>query len=39
MSGITFDSDILYSQLAVFQYGLEPPFNYWNDTRVNQGLA
>lgn len=39
MSEITFESDIFYSQLAVFQYGLENPFNDWNDTHVNQGFA
>ncbi|MBA2174875.1 competence protein [Halobacillus locisalis] len=39
MSEITFESDILYSQIAVFQYGLENPFNDWNDTHVNQGFA
>jgi hypothetical protein len=39
MNEMTFESDILYSQLAVFQYGLENPFNDWNDTHVNQGFA
>lgn len=39
MSEITFESNILYSQLAIFQYGLENPFNDWNDTHVNQGFA
>ncbi|MBP3951783.1 competence protein ComJ [Bacillus suaedae] len=39
MSEITFKSDIFYSQLAVFQHGLEHPFNDWNDTHVNQGFA
>lgn len=39
MCEITFESDIFYSQLAVFQYGLENPFNDWNDTHINQGFA
>lgn len=39
MSEITFESDIFYCQLAVFQYGLENPFNDWNDTHVNQGFV
>ncbi|SDN65280.1 Competence protein J (ComJ) [Bacillus sp. OK048] len=39
MNEITFKSDIFYSQLAIFQYGLENPFNDWNDIHINQGFA
>lgn len=39
MNEVTFESDIFYSKIAVFQYGLENPFNDWNDTHVNQGFA
>jgi hypothetical protein len=34
MTEITYESDIFYSQLAVFQYGLENPFNDWNDIHI-----
>lgn len=39
MTEINFESDIFYSQLAVFQYGLKNPFNDWNDIHINQGFA
>lgn len=39
MNEITFDSKIFYSQLAVFQYDLNHPFNDWNDTHINQGFT
>jgi hypothetical protein len=39
MTEITFEIDIFYSQLAVFQYGLENPFNEWNDIHIKQGFA
>jgi hypothetical protein len=39
MNEISFESDTLYSQLAVFQFGLENPFNDWNDTHFNQGFS
>ena len=34
-----FALDISYSQLVVFQKGIENPFNDWEDTHVNQGFA
>lgn len=36
---VSFTLDISYSQLAVFQKGMENPFNDWEDTHVNQGFA
>jgi hypothetical protein len=39
MNEITFKTDIYYSQLSVFQNGLENPFNDWNDTHINQGFS
>ena len=34
-----FNLEISYSQLAVFLYGLENPFNDWTDTHVAQGFS
>ncbi|AYC29983.1 competence protein ComJ [Paenisporosarcina cavernae] len=39
MSEFSFESEIFYSQIALFQYGLDNPFNDWNDTHVNQGFS
>jgi hypothetical protein len=39
MNEITLEIDIFYSQLAVFQYGLDNPYNDWNDIHINQGFA
>ncbi|MCC5801826.1 competence protein ComJ [Rossellomorea vietnamensis] len=39
MNEISFESDTLYSQLAVFQFGLENPFNDWSETHFNQGFS
>jgi hypothetical protein len=39
MSDLTFEIDIFYSQLAVFQSGLENPYNNWNDIHLNQGFV
>jgi Competence protein J (ComJ) len=39
MSAFSFETDILYSQIALFQFGIENPFNDWNETHVDQGFA
>jgi hypothetical protein len=39
MSEYTFESEIFYSQIALFKYGLDNPFNNWNDTHVYQGFS
>lgn len=39
MKEATFECDIMYSQIAVFNYGLENPYNDWNDTHVQQGFC
>jgi len=39
MAEYTFECEIFYSQIALFQYGLDNPFNDWNDTHVNQGFT
>lgn len=39
MAEYTFECEIYYSQIALFQYGLDNPFNNWNDTHVNQGFT
>jgi len=39
MSEFTFETEIFYSQIALFQYGLDNPFNDWNETHVNQGFS
>jgi Competence protein J (ComJ) len=39
MNEISFKSDTLYSQIAVFLFGLENPFNDWSDTHFNQGFS
>ncbi len=39
MSEVSFETNIFYSQLALFQYGLDNPFNDWNETHVNQGFS
>ncbi|WP_330949750.1 competence protein ComJ [Virgibacillus sp. MG-45] len=39
MSEFSFETEILYSQIALFQYGLDNPFNDWNEIHVNQGFS
>ncbi|MGD6849144.1 competence protein ComJ [Rossellomorea aquimaris] len=39
MSEFSFETQILYSQIALFQSGLVTPFNDWNETHVNQGFS
>jgi hypothetical protein len=39
MSEFSFETEILYSQIALFQYGLDNPFNDWSETHVNQGFS
>lgn len=39
MSEFFFESEIFYSQIALFQYGLDNPFNDWNEAHVNQGFS
>lgn len=39
MSEFSFETEIFYSQIALFQYGLNNPFNDWNETHVNQGFS
>lgn len=39
MREFSFDSEILYSQVALFQFGLDNPFNDWSDVHVNQGFT
>lgn len=39
MSEFSFETEIFYSQIALFQYGLDNPFNDWNETHVNQGFS
>lgn len=39
MNEFSFEIEILYSQIALFQYGLDNPFNDWNETHVNQGFS
>lgn len=39
MSEFSFETAILYSQIALFQYGLDNPFNDWSETHVNQGFS
>lgn len=39
MKEATFECDILYSQIAVFNYGLDNPYNDWNDIHVQQGFC
>lgn len=34
-----FGIEISYSQIAVFDNGLEDPFNNWNDQHVSQGFS
>ena len=36
---VNFTLDISYSQLVVFQKGMENPFNDWENTHVDQGFA
>lgn len=36
---VNFTLDISYSQLVVFQKGIENPFNDWENTHVDQGFA
>src|SRR6266404_659623 len=35
----SFDIDIFYCQIAVFQAGLKNPFNDWTETHVQQGFS
>ncbi|MBT2701197.1 hypothetical protein J7E79_28345 [Bacillus sp. ISL-40] len=39
MSEFSFETEIFYSQIALFQYGIDNPFNDWNETHVNQGFS
>lgn len=39
MKEVNFEFNILYSQIAVFQCGMENPYNDWNDTHVKQGFV
>lgn len=39
MKEVTFKLNIVYSQIAVFQCGMENPYNDWNDIHVKQGFA
>jgi hypothetical protein len=39
MSEFSFETEILYSQIALFQYGIDNPFNDWNETHINQGFS
>ncbi|WP_414694810.1 competence protein ComJ [Pinirhizobacter sp.] len=34
-----FDLYVSYSQLAVFQRGLDEPFNMWTDEQVKEGYS
>ncbi len=36
---LIFNLDISYSQLVVFQKGIENPFNDWEDIHIEQGFA
>lgn len=36
---LIFNMDISYSQLVVFQKGIENPFNDWQDIHIDQGFA
>ncbi|QST00326.1 hypothetical protein IMZ31_01620 [Pontibacillus sp. ALD_SL1] len=39
MSEFSFETEILYNQIALFQYGIINPFNDWSETHVNQGFS
>lgn len=39
MSEFSFETEIFYSQIALFQYGIDNPFNDWNELHVNQGFS
>lgn len=39
MSEVTFNCDVMYSQIAVFKYGLDNPYNDWNDIHIQQGFS
>ncbi|RDI38384.1 competence protein ComJ [Falsibacillus pallidus] len=39
MSECSFETEIFYSQIALFKYGLDNPFNDWRKPHVNQGFS
>jgi hypothetical protein len=39
MGKVTIKTEISYSQITVFQYGMDQPFNDWTDIHVEQGFS